>query len=157
MEHLIAAAAQCIVGSNRVCAFTGAGISVESGIPPFRGEGGLWNTFDPKFVEIGYFHQQNVQSWRLIKEIFYDLFGKSAPNQAHFAIAELERFGLVQTVITQNIDNLHQAAGSTNVLEFHGTAHRMICLDCGGAFPQTRGSTPRREWRPGLARGRVSG
>ncbi len=127
-------AAELIKSAKRVCAFTGAGISVESGIPPFRGEGGLWNKYDPKFIEIDYFHEHNKDSWVLIKEIFYDFFGQARPNTAHQALATLESEGLVQTVITQNIDNLHQEAGSKNVLEFHGTASRLLCLDCHKTF-----------------------
>lgn len=123
-------AAELIRSAKRVCAFTGAGISVESGIPPFRGKGGLWNTYDPKFIEIDYIHEHNQQSWVLIKEIFYDFFGQARPNAAHKALAELETKNIVKNLITQNIDNLHQEAGSKNVLEFHGTASRMICLDC---------------------------
>ncbi len=130
-------AAELIKSAKRVCAFTGAGISVESGIPPFRGQGGLWNQYDPKFIEIDYFHEHNKESWALIKEIFYDFFGRAKPNAAHQAIAELETRGLVKTVITQNIDNLHQEAGSKNVLEFHGTASRMVCLDCHKTFAAT--------------------
>lgn len=127
-------AAELIKSAKRVCAFTGAGISVESGIPPFRGKDGLWNKYDPKFIEIDYFHEHNLQSWVLIKEIFYDFFGQARPNIAHQVLAELEANNLVKTVITQNIDNLHQEAGSKNVLEFHGTASRIICLDCHKTF-----------------------
>ncbi|MBU1109924.1 MAG: NAD-dependent deacylase [Candidatus Riflebacteria bacterium] len=127
-------AAELIRSAKRVCAFTGAGISVESGIPPFRGKDGLWNKFDPKFIEIDYFNKHSQQSWALIKEIFYDFFGQARPNAAHLVLAEFEAKNLVSTVITQNIDNLHQEAGSKNVLEFHGTASRMICLDCRQTF-----------------------
>ncbi|OGK11628.1 MAG: RNA polymerase subunit sigma [Candidatus Riflebacteria bacterium GWC2_50_8] len=127
-------AAELIRSAKRVCAFTGAGISVESGIPPFRGQDGLWNTYDPKFIEIDYFHEHNQQSWVLIKEIFYDFFGQARPNAAHKALAELESKSIVKNLITQNIDNLHQEAGSKNVLEFHGTASRMVCLDCRQTF-----------------------
>lgn len=127
-------AAELIRSAKRVCAFTGAGISVESGIPPFRGKGGLWNTYDPKFIEIDYFHEHNQQSWVQIKEIFYDFFGQARPNAAHKALAELESKNIIKNLITQNIDNLHQEAGSKNVLEFHGTASRMICLDCRQTF-----------------------
>lgn len=131
-------AALKILSSKRVCAFTGAGISVESGIPPFRGEGGLWNKYNPEFIEIDYFHQHQEKSWKLIKEIFYDFFGKAKPNAAHFALAELEKEKLIQSVITQNIDNLHQEAGSKNVYEFHGTASKMVCLDCEQTFPASK-------------------
>ncbi|HNX75796.1 MAG TPA: NAD-dependent deacylase [Candidatus Rifleibacterium sp.] len=132
---MIKAAARIILEAKRVCAFTGAGISVESGIPPFRGPGGLWNQYNPEFIEISYFHQYREPSWRLIKEVFYDFFGKARPNAAHFALASLEKMGIVKAIITQNIDNLHQEAGSQTVYEFHGTAHRLICLDCQESFP----------------------
>ncbi len=132
--NLLKQAAQIILEAKRVCAFTGAGISVESGIPPFRGKGGLWNQYNPDCIEIGYFHQHSTESWRLIKEIFYDFFGKARPNAAHQALAKLEEQGVVKSVITQNIDNLHQEAGSKTVYEFHGTAHRLVCLDCHEAF-----------------------
>ena len=128
-------AAKTIRSANRVTAFTGAGISVESGIPPFRGANGLWNKVNPKFIEIGYFHTHTTRSWQLIREIFYDFFGKAVPNAAHYGLAKLEEHGLLKTVITQNIDNLHQDAGNTNVLEFHGTASYMVCLDCHKKFP----------------------
>ncbi len=131
---MINEAAKIIKAAKRVCAFTGAGISVESGIPPFRGANGLWNKYNPEFVEIDYFLQNPRHSWKLIKEIFYDFFGKAQPNDAHKCLARLEERGLVKAVITQNIDNLHQMAGSKNVYEFHGTASRMICLDCRSSF-----------------------
>lgn len=131
---MIKAAARIMLEAKRVCVFTGAGISVESGIPPFRGKGGLWNQYNPEFIEIGYFHRHPQQSWQLIKEIFYDFFGKAVPNDAHRAIASLEKQGIVKSVITQNIDNLHQDAGSKIVHEFHGTASRLVCLDCHQTF-----------------------
>lgn len=131
---MIKQAAQLIRKARRVCAFTGAGISVESGIPPFRGKGGLWNKYNPEFIEISYFHRYPEQSWKLIKEVFYDFFGKARPNAAHLALAQLETQGIVKSLITQNIDNLHQKAGSSNVYEFHGTASRLICLDCHQSF-----------------------
>lgn len=131
---MIKKAAEAIKEARRVCAFTGAGISVESGIPPFRGPGGLWNTYNPDFIEIGNFLQAPEPCWKLIREIFYEFFGKARPNDAHLGLASLEQHGLVHSVITQNIDNLHQMAGSRVVHEFHGTASRMICLDCHEKF-----------------------
>lgn len=119
-----------ILGSDRTAAFTGAGISVESGIPPFRGENGLWNRYNPVFLDITYFHKNNLKSWELIKEIFYDYFGRAEPNPAHYALVQLEEKNLLQSIITQNIDNLHQKAGSTNVIEYHGTSHELICTKC---------------------------
>jgi len=132
MSHFteIKEAARMILQARRCVAFTGAGISVESGIPPFRGARGLWSKYDPEFLDIGYFHQHPLESWRLIKEIFYDFFGAAKPNAAHYALAELEKTNLLQAVITQNIDNLHQEAGSKTVYEFHGNSRQLVCTGC---------------------------
>ncbi|GAB4315707.1 MAG: NAD-dependent protein deacetylase [Bacteroidales bacterium] len=111
-------------------AFTGAGISVESGIPPFRGKNGIWSKYDTRLLEIGYFYQNPESSWRAIRELFYLKFSGSRPNPAHQALASLECAGLLSAVITQNIDNLHQEAGSKNVFELHGNAQRLICMSC---------------------------
>jgi NAD-dependent deacetylase len=127
-------AVDIIKNAERVCAFTGAGISVESGIPPFRGPDGLWSKYDPSCLDIERFLISPEPSWRIIKELFYDFFGKARPNAAHTGLAELEALGLLHSVITQNIDNLHQLGGSKIVHEFHGTASRMICLDCHKSF-----------------------
>lgn len=134
---MIQKAARIMLEAKRVCVFTGAGISVESGIPPFRGKGGLWNQYNPEFIEIGYFHRHPQQSWQLIKEIFYDFFGQAVPNDAHRAIASLEKQGIVKSVITQNIDNLHQKAGNDPdfVYELHGNMEWMVCLECGKRYP----------------------
>lgn len=121
---------EIIKSSSRVIAFTGAGISVESGIPPFRGEGGLWNKYDPSTFDIHFFKTYTEESWTAIKTIFYDLFGKVKPNKAHFALAEMERMGIIKAVITQNVDNLHYDAGSKIVYEFHGNLKKVVCLKC---------------------------
>ncbi|MBI9044889.1 MAG: NAD-dependent deacylase [Anaerolineaceae bacterium] len=123
-------AAELILSARRVTAFTGAGISVESGIPPFRGEGGLWNKYDPHSLDISFFYSNPEQSWDVINQIFYEYFGKSKPNGAHLFLAELEALGFLKTVITQNIDNLHQIAGNTDVVEFHGNSYQLTCLSC---------------------------
>ncbi len=123
-------AARILRESKRSVAFTGAGVSVESGIPSFRGEDGLWSKFNPEFLDIGYFQQFPEQSWALIKDIFYDFFSQARPNNAHRVLATLEKRGLLQALITQNIDNLHQQAGSRVVYEFHGTAQEMVCTAC---------------------------
>ena len=116
-------------------AFTGAGISVESGIPPFRGQGGLWNKYDPGFLTLSTFHRQPEKSWAIIKEIFYDHWGEADPNPAHYALADLEKLGKMKSIITMNIDILHQKAGSTKVIEYHGTIGRMICEKCHKTYP----------------------
>ena len=122
--------ASIIKNSKHTTAFTGAGISVESGIPPFRGASGLWNKYDPKVLSLTYFYSDPENAWIHIREIFYDFFGKAKPNNAHLNLAKLEHSGIVKAVITQNIDNLHQEAGSKNVIEFHGTAKTLICTRC---------------------------
>lgn len=127
----ITRAAQLIKGSLRTVAFTGAGISVESGIPPFRGPGGLWNKYDPKILDIDYFHQYPAEAWTVIKELFYDFMGNAGPNAAHIGLAEMERMGYLQAIITQNIDNLHQKAGNSVVWEFHGNSRDLVCIQCG--------------------------
>jgi NAD-dependent deacetylase len=126
--------AEAINNASRAVVFTGAGISVESGIPPFRGKDGLWSKYDPTFLNITYFYQRPKESWILIKEIFYDFFGQAKPNAAHYALAALEKNGLIQATITQNVDNLHYEAGSKTVYEFHGTSQYCVCDACGKRY-----------------------
>lgn len=127
----ISGAVELLHKSIHTTAFTGAGISVESGIPPFRGPDGIWAKYDPKILEIEYFSKHPDESWKAIRKIFYDHFEKAVPNSAHKAIAELEQMGIVKAVITQNIDNLHQLAGNKTVFEYHGNYSRLICTQCG--------------------------
>lgn len=127
-------AAELIKKSKHTTVFTGAGVSVESGVPPFRGENGLWNDYDSSILDLKNFHKKPKESWIIIKEIFYDYFGKAAPNKAHKVIARMEADGYIKTVITQNVDNLHQKAGSKNVFEFHGNSRHLICTECGERY-----------------------
>jgi len=92
--------------TRHLTAFTGAGISVESGIPPFRGPGGLWTKYDPRLLELSYFLKHPEVSWPVLKEIFYDHFGAAKPNRAHEVLAAWEARGLLKTVITQNVDSV---------------------------------------------------
>ena len=115
-------------------AFTGAGISVESGIPPFRGNGGIWNTTHPIFMEIEFFNKKPLQSWKKIKEIFYDKLADAEPNKAHEILAKMEKRSFLESIITQNIDNLHQKAGSKHVYELHGTYRQLVCTACGSEY-----------------------
>ncbi len=133
------AAISLIRAPKHLPAFTGAGISVESGIPPFRGEGGLWNKYDPRLLELSYFLKHPEVSWPVLKEIFYDHFGAARPNRAHEVLAAWEARGLLKTLITQNIDNLHFDAGSRNVVEFHGNSRTLVCLSCGARQLATPG------------------
>ena len=128
---MIKIATDLLKSSRHVVAFTGAGISVESGIPPFRGENGLWNKYNPIFLELSYFNKNPKYAWKKIKEIFYDFFGEAKPNTAHKILSKWEEKGIIKSVITQNIDNLHQRSGSKNVIEFHGTSSILTCTKCG--------------------------
>ena len=123
-------AADWIKHSPYTVAFTGAGVSVESGIAPFTGVGGLWNQYDPKFIEINFFLSDPARSWQEMKKIFFTDMNEAQPNTAHTVLGKMEQASLLKGVITQNIDGLHQRGGSQNVQEFHGTIHTLSCLHC---------------------------
>lgn len=130
-EQDIIQAAGWIANSKHLVAFTGAGISVESGIPPFRGEGGIWSSHDPSVLDIDYFCNYPAESWNAISEIFYRYFMDASPNPAHYLLARLEKEGILKSLITQNIDNMHQEAGNLEVIEYHGNSKRLKCSQCG--------------------------
>jgi len=142
----VAQAAALLLNSRSGIAFTGAGVSVESGIPHFRGEGGLWTKFDPyKVAHIDTFRKDPAQYWT------YSLNNRrpdAEPNPAHRALAELERRGHLRAVITQNTDGLHQRAGSREVIELHGSSHAVVCLDCETRFPRDQVDRMNREHCP---------
>jgi NAD-dependent deacetylase len=125
-----------INGAGRVVALTGAGISVPSGIPDFRTPGeGLWEKVDPMEVaHIDAFHRDTQRFWRFYRPRFAGLEGK-LPNAAHLALAELEGRGLLEAVITQNIDRLHAKAGSVRVVEVHGSIATSSCTSCRASYP----------------------
>lgn len=128
---LIARAAKDIVDSQKTIALTGAGISVESGIPDFRSAGGLWSRYDPEeYAHISAFQTNPEKVWQMLQEMMELVLG-AEPNPAHIALAELELVGLLSSVITQNVDGLHQRAGSKEVIEFHGSNQWLVCLECG--------------------------
>jgi NAD-dependent deacetylase len=120
---------------GRKLCLTGAGISVPSGIPDFRSPGGLWSRLDPlEYATIRAFHENPQKVWTLFREL--GLVLRSArPNPAHLALAGLQSAGFLQTIVTQNIDGLHGAAGSQGVIELHGNHHRMTCRRCGWQGP----------------------
>lgn len=130
MSESLQRAADLLRTSRYTIAFTGAGISVESGIAPFRGPGGLWERHDPNYFDKRHFVQHPEQCWPLIKELFYDTLEHAQPNKAHLALAGLEAAGRLHAVITQNIDALHQRAGSVEVHEYHGGLGQLDCLQC---------------------------
>ena len=131
MDELIKKAAEDLWGAKMVTALTGAGVSIESGIPPFRGKGGLWEKYDPMEVaHIDSFLQDPVKVWNLLIKDMKDVVDRAQPNDCHKGLAKLEELGKLQTVITQNIDGLHQMAGNTDVIEFHGTFAWQRCMEC---------------------------
>ena len=135
----ISRAVDLISRARHLVALTGAGISTASGIPDFRSpESGLWSKINPYLVA-------SIHGFRLRPKKFYKWLRPLAvkvrdarPNPAHFALVRLEEMGLLKTVITQNVDGLHQAAGSRRVLELHGDARRMMCVKCGEVLPSER-------------------
>lgn len=123
-------AARSLAEARGAAALTGAGISVESGIPDFRSPGGLWSRFDPvEYATLSCFLATPEKSWRLFRALGESM-ASARPNPAHRALAALEESGLILGVVTQNIDGLHQAAGSRNVLEIHGNGRQLHCVAC---------------------------
>ena len=131
MDELIKKAAADLARASMATALTGAGASIESNIPPFRGKGGLWEKMDPMEVaHIDAFRQDPAKVWKLLIRDMKDVIDQAQPNDCHKGLARLEALGKLQTVITQNIDGLHQMAGNTDVIEFHGTFAYQRCMQC---------------------------
>ena len=121
--------------ARRILVFTGAGISTESGIPDFRGPNGVWKTRDPQRYTIDrYLADRDVRVERWQDRLSAAL-ADVQPNPAHLAVTRLQQGGLAPVVVTQNIDGLHQKAGTVNVIELHGTSAEAACLDCRRRMP----------------------
>jgi NAD-dependent protein deacetylase/lipoamidase len=130
--------AELIVERQPCVVLTGAGVSTESGIPDFRSAGGIWAHFDPmEYATIDAFRRDPEKVWDFYSQRL-GVLTDARPNPAHQTIAELERRGLVEAVITQNVDRLHERAGSTKVIEVHGSLRTSSCLDCGHREPFDR-------------------
>jgi len=129
-------AAALLKSARHAVAFTGAGISTPSGIPDFSSQNtGLWQRFDPMEVaSIEVFRTNPEKFYGWLRPLLQGIWA-SQPNPAHTALANLEKAGILKAVITQNIDDLHQQAGSGNVYEVHGSLRTMICIGCRSAFP----------------------
>jgi NAD-dependent deacetylase len=122
--------AELIREKGNIIAFTGAGISVESGIPAFRGAQGLWEKYDPaEYAHIESFVREPAKIWTMLRAMTKLIFD-ARPSAAHLALAALEKAGFLNAVVTQNVDGLHQEAGNTNVIEYHGNSRYLICLKC---------------------------
>jgi NAD-dependent deacetylase len=138
MEDLIQKVADHLAQARNVVALTGAGISTESGIPDFRSPGGLWTKIDPGEFSIDRFLQNPSRFWRLHLQLKasgeFDL-ASAKPNAAHYALSRMEQMGILKCIITQNVDNLHQRAGSVEVVEFHGNLLRASCMKCRALEP----------------------
>lgn len=142
LNTAIERAAQIILSADYVVALTGAGVSVESGIRPFRGPGGLWTERgEPSMDGWTRFKRDPKAYWerRLDPQRrrgFGSSLAEAQPNPGHLALAEMERMGLLKALITQNIDNLHVEAGSSKVIEIHGNSKKLRCIDCNARFPR---------------------
>ncbi|MFQ5793653.1 MAG: NAD-dependent protein deacylase [Candidatus Bipolaricaulia bacterium] len=131
--------AELLLDAETVVAFTGAGISTESSIPDFRSPGGIWDRFDPDDFTIERFYQDPKKYWEKRLELHRAFrFEEAQPNPAHHAVADLERMGKLNMVITQNIDGLHQAAGNSEarVIELHGNVREVKCMVCEARYPR---------------------
>ncbi len=134
-RQMVEECAELLRNARLPLAFTGAGISVPSGIPDFRSRGGLWTKFNPQeYATLDIFKQDPEKTWQLYRSIGRDLQDKE-PNAAHFALTTLEKRGLLKGIITQNIDRLHHKAGSGTVLEIHGDFQHLQCLGCENLLP----------------------
>jgi len=136
-------AARILAERGNVVVLTGAGISVESGIPSFRGSQGMWAKYDPmEYATLHAFMQSPRKVWEMLAEMV-SVCGGAKPNAAHRGLAALEEMGVARAVITQNVDGLHQAAGSRRVIEYHGNLDELICVSCWKRYPT------RDRWTPG--------
>ena len=127
-------AVRILAERRNAVALTGAGISVESGIPSFRGAQGLWGKYDPmEYATLHAFMRSPHKVWEMLSEMI-SVCGNAAPNAAHTGLSALEKMGVVRAVITQNVDGLHQAGGSGRVIEYHGNLDELICVYCWKRF-----------------------
>ncbi|MHA2393542.1 MAG: SIR2 family NAD-dependent protein deacylase [Promethearchaeota archaeon] len=126
--------AMFLLNSKNAIVLTGAGISTESGIPDFRSEGGIWEKYKPEiYGNIQSFLKDPSKFWKMAEDIAPTLFS-AQPNPGHYALAELEKMKIIKAIITQNVDELHQKAGSVIVYEVHGNINRFSCLGCRASY-----------------------
>ena len=152
LEAQIQAAAQVLRGARRLVVLTGAGISVESGIPDFRSQSGIWTRFDPmEYATRWAFEADPARCWQLFQALG-ELCSDASPNPAHDALARWGEDLESMTIVTQNIDGLHQAAGSEEVIEFHGSARSGHCPRCNATEADL---ASRSEWPPTCACGAI--
>jgi NAD-dependent deacetylase len=132
----LARAAELVAGARRGIAFTGAGVSAESGIRTFRGQDGLWRQYDPyKVASIDGFRSDPSVYWQ-VASAGWHMFQRARPNPGHLALAAMEKAGHLAGVVTQNTDGLHRDAGTRTLVELHGNGRTVRCIDCGATEPR---------------------
>ncbi len=154
-------AVEILANARHIIVLTGAGISTASGIPDFRGKDGLWKKIPSYKFTIDYFLENPLEVWQLYYERFKAM-GNVKPNPGHYALAKLEEAGIIKAIITQNIDGLHQAAGSKRVIELHGNFKHAVCMTCRRLYPiehafekVLKGEVPRCDYCGGLLKPNV--
>lgn len=138
LASLIAKAADLIWQAEKIVAFTGAGVSTESGIPDFRSPGGIWERYQPVYYQDFLASEEaRKRAWERSK-VIYPVIRAAQPNPTHLALAELEKMGKLDCIITQNIDRLHHKAGNSpeRIIELHGTNAYVVCLSCHRTYPR---------------------
>jgi len=138
MENPIERAAELIYNAQKVVAFTGAGVSTESGIPDFRSPGGIWEKYEPVYYQDFVVSEEARKKNWLRGRATYPVIRDAKPNSTHLALVDLEKIGKLDCIITQNIDRLHHKAGNSQnkIIELHGTNAYVICLSCGQTYPR---------------------
>jgi NAD-dependent deacetylase len=136
MEGLFEKAADLIGNAKMIVAFTGAGVSTESGIPDFRSPGGIWEKYQPVYFDDFLSDPVARREYWLRSRVTYPLLRDARPNPTHLTLFELEQMGRLEAIITQNIDHLHHKAGNSprKIIEIHGTVAHAVCLDCHRTF-----------------------
>ena len=138
MEDVIKRAADLLQHSRKVVAFTGAGVSTESGIPDFRSPGGIWERYEPVYYQDFLASEDARQKYWLRSKAIYPVIRDAGPNPTHLALVELEKMGKLDCIVTQNIDRLHHKAGNSaeKIIEIHGTIAFVVCLNCQRVYPR---------------------
>lgn len=138
MEELLEQAAGLVAGASRVVAFTGAGVSTESGIPDFRSPGGIWEQYQPVYFQDFLASEESRKKYWIRSRAIYPVISQAQPNPTHLALARLEKMGKLACIITQNVDRLHQKAGVSpeKVIEIHGHNAEVVCLTCQATYPR---------------------
>lgn len=144
MDKTVIGLAEALSRSRKTVVFTGAGMSTESGLPDFRSPSGLWGTFRPEELASTDALNRNFENFTAFYRERMEAIGGVKPNRGHCILAEWEKTGIITAVVTQNVDGLHQAAGSGNVHELHGTLREVRCQKCGGISPAGRYSSASR-------------